>query len=49
MAAAGAMLTAAVSQMRTGRARRNYAKFFEMWWPWTELNRRRQPFQLNRE
>jgi hypothetical protein len=21
------------------------AKFFEMWWPGTELNRRRQPFQ----
>jgi hypothetical protein len=30
---------------RTGRARRNPAKFFRMWWPGTELNRRRQPFQ----
>src|ERR1700740_1408893 len=30
---------------RTGRARRNSAKFLRMWWPGTELNRRRQPFQ----
>src|SRR6266478_5438535 len=25
--------------------RENLAKCFEMWWPGTELNRRRQPFQ----
>jgi len=27
-------------------ARRDSAKAFEMWWPGTELNRRRQPFQV---
>src|SRR6267143_948307 len=30
---------------RTERARRDSANCFEMWWPGTELNRRRQPFQ----
>src|SRR5205807_6717968 len=31
---------------RTERARRDSANCFEMWWPGTELNRRRQPFQV---
>src|SRR5208282_2615186 len=41
----GAVVRATAGKLRVIRKMKSGVNCFEMWWPGTELNRRRQPFQ----
>src|SRR5208282_1504256 len=41
----GAVVRSTAGKLRVIRKMKNGVNCFEMWWPGTELNRRRQPFQ----